>query len=68
MVTEFDEQATSKQRALFHLAEMHKLFLKGDETMGVVQGYEDAARNIGVSEADINACYATNIAEKEARV
>ena len=56
-ITEFDEQATSKNRAKFNLVEKYRQFLVGDETMGVLQGYETAARNIGVTEAEIDECY-----------
>lgn len=55
--TEFDEEATSKPKAIANLIYMQRLFLAGDETMGVVQGCENAARGIGVTEAEIDACY-----------
>jgi len=55
--TEFDEQAISKYWAIRNLTDKYSEFLNDDETMGVVQGYEDAARKIGVSEDEINACY-----------
>ena len=56
-ITEFDEGATSKQVAIANLIYGQRLFLADDETMGVVQGYENAARGIGVTEAEIDACY-----------
>ena len=40
-----------------NLTAKYREFLNDDETMGVLQGYEDAARNIGVSEEEIIGCY-----------
>ena len=57
IITEFDEQATSKNRIKVILTDKYQEFLKGDETMGVLQGYETAARNIGVTESEIEECY-----------
>ena len=64
MFTEFDEQViNAKSRGLLKrtLVETYRLFIKGDETMGVLGGYEIAAIKAGVSMNTIEKWYAENL-------
>ncbi len=64
MFTEFDEQVTNaKPRGLLKrtLVEVYRLFKKGEETMGVLSGYEQAAIRSGVSMNTIEKWYQENL-------
>ncbi len=53
MITEFDEQATSKKQALINYWHAYAQYIARKETMGVVNGYELAARDAGATEVDL---------------
>jgi len=47
-ITEFDEQATSPEGALLNVYRAIRQYLRGEETLTIVAGYELAAYEIGV--------------------
>jgi len=64
MITEFDEQiATAIPRKLLKrtLVETYRAYKKGDETMGVLSGFEIAAIRAGISLTTIEEWYKEDV-------
>ena len=63
-MTEFDEQINkAKKRNLLKrtLVEIYRLYKKGEETMGVLSGYEQAAIKVGITLTTIEKWYVEDL-------